>query len=164
MNPKPDLVSPKKVYFSRLAAPTLEFMQPRIQQPVIKVSEENKNRLMELKEKLNRKSVDDVITVLLAAYNGVERARGGEGRVRAGPAVEEEPVPDRFSCNGFARKLKVREYFCGLPENGFTWLYQQLRPQVCWVLASAVSLLGLFFVFVLQMRSSCPGDAICVSL
>jgi hypothetical protein len=119
---------------------------------VVKVGQENKNRLQELKKTLRLSSVNEVITALLARYDGNERGQGAEVRARRAQAVDEEPVPDRFSFVGFARKPKVREYFCGLPDTGFTWLYQELRPQVRLAVVRGGSYWGLFFVFVLQLR------------
>lgn len=120
--------------------------------PIVKVSEASKNQLKALKKKLKLSSVDSVITRLLDCWNNnaaPQRRERGAGR---GPVVEEEPVPDRFSYDGFARQPRVREYFCGLPDNGYEWLYQQLRPQVCLAVVRGGSCWGFFFVFVLQLR------------
>ena len=131
---------------------------------VVKVAQENKNRLQELKKTLRLSSVNEVITALLALYDGNERGQGAEVRARRAQAVQAEPVPDRFSYVGFARKPKVREYFCGLPDNGFTRLYQQLRPQVCLAFAGGGCVCGFFFVVVLQLRLTCAGAALDASL
>lgn len=71
--------------------------------------------------------MDALLLQLLQDASGVEDDDGGSAD--EGSASEDED-PRPFSFRWFELDLKAREYFCGLGEDAFDWLWKELKPQV----------------------------------
>jgi len=94
---------------------------------MIRCDAQTKQLLLHLKREHGDTSMDAVLRRLLGEAAVDEEAEGGSAEEES--ASEDEDLRP-FSFRWFELDLKAREYFCGLGEGAFDWLWNELKPQV----------------------------------